>query len=116
MNRLMAVVALGAATIALSACSGRIALGRLEICDDDSQALPGFSRPENFEMGRGRVALVEELPVDEAEALAVEQGFTMVIVERCDGSTSRTRPAEYFSETIGLYVDDGVVVRAWTGG
>ncbi len=88
-----------------------------DFCDDDSRALPGLSRPTDFNRGRGRVGVLEGLTVEDSEAEAAVLGFVTIESWRCDlRDGPGERPLVFSNETIGLYHDDGIVRRAWVGG
>lgn len=70
--------------------------------------------PERFRSPT-RLPALEGLPVQEAEAAAKAGGWTQVVVVEMDAERP-DRVLDYVSDLVGLYVRDGVVIEAWTGG
>ncbi|MDH3303330.1 MAG: hypothetical protein OES24_22735, partial [Acidimicrobiia bacterium] len=62
-----------------------------------------------------RLPALEGLPVQEAEAAAKAGGWSQVVTVEMDAERP-DRVLDYVSDLVGLYVRDGIVVEAWTGG
>lgn len=69
-----------------------------------------------------RIGAFEGLAVGEAEDAALQAGWEFVEVRDIDfdefdgNGESAGRPADYLESLLGLYVEDGVVIEAWSGG
>ena len=69
-----------------------------------------------------RIGAFEGLAVEEAEDAALAAGWEFVDVRDIDfdefdgNGESAGRPADYLESLLGLYVEDGVVIEAWSGG
>ena len=62
-----------------------------------------------------RIGEFEGLIVEDAQAAALQAGWEFVEVRDIDFVTPE-RPADYLESLLGLYVEDGVVIEAWSGG
>lgn len=78
--------------------------------------LPPLGDPELYRLSRARVTSIEGFTVEEAQDWAQLSGWGEVDIVDLDDKNPPDRPTDYDPHRIGLYVRDGVVIEAWTGG
>ena len=81
---------------------------------EESAPVIGLQGPNVFNSPT-RIGEFEGLTAEDAEVAALQAGWEFVEVRDINFVTPE-RPADYLESLLGLYVEDGVVIEAWSGG